>query len=96
MAGLMPYMSVFAGYLQIYIKLIFPGISTCLLSVLFLFLVSFLANNLQLKVRVVSFSFFKNLFIIISKYTVAVFRHTRRGRHISLPMVVSHHVVAGI
>jgi hypothetical protein len=36
------------------------------------------------------------LFIIIFKYTVAVFRHTRRGHQISLRMVVSHHVVAGI
>jgi hypothetical protein len=36
------------------------------------------------------------LFIIISKYTVAVFRCTRRGCQISLQMVVSHHVVAGI
>jgi hypothetical protein len=35
-------------------------------------------------------------FIIICKYTVAVFRHTRRGSQISLGMVVSHHVVAGI
>jgi hypothetical protein len=33
---------------------------------------------------------------IICKYTVAVFRHTRRGHQISLQMVVSHHVVAGI
>jgi hypothetical protein len=33
---------------------------------------------------------------IIYKYTVAVFRHTRRGRQISLQMVVSHHAVAGI
>jgi uncharacterized membrane protein len=33
---------------------------------------------------------------IICKYTVAVFRHTRRGRQISLQMAVSHHVVAGI
>jgi hypothetical protein len=39
--------------------------------------------------------FFKDLFIIC-KYTVALFRHTRRGRQISLWMVVSHHVVAGI
>jgi len=39
---------------------------------------------------------FKDLLIIISKYTVAVFRHTRPGHQISLPMVVSHHVVAGI
>jgi hypothetical protein len=30
------------------------------------------------------------------KYTVAVFRHSRRGSQISLWMVVSHHVVAGI
>jgi hypothetical protein len=38
---------------------------------------------------------FKDLFIIC-KYTVAVFRHTRRGCQILLQMVVSHHVVAGI
>jgi hypothetical protein len=36
------------------------------------------------------------ILFIINKYTVAVFRHTRRGRQISLQMVVSHHVVAGI
>ena len=35
------------------------------------------------------------MYLIISKYTVAVFRHTRRERQISLLMVVSHHVVAG-
>jgi hypothetical protein len=40
--------------------------------------------------------FFKDLFIKIDKYTVAVFRHTRRGHQISLQVVVSHHVVAGI
>jgi hypothetical protein len=34
--------------------------------------------------------------LIICKYTVAVFRHSRRGSQISLRMVVSHHVVAGI
>jgi hypothetical protein len=39
--------------------------------------------------------FFKGLFYVY-EYTVAVFRHTRRGRQISLQMVVSHHVVAGI
>jgi hypothetical protein len=38
----------------------------------------------------------KDLFIIIHKYTVADFRHTRRGRQISLWVVVSHHMVAGI
>jgi hypothetical protein len=38
----------------------------------------------------------KDLFIIIHKYTVAVFRHARRGCQISLQVVVSHHVVARI
>jgi hypothetical protein len=38
----------------------------------------------------------KDLFIIINTYTVAVFRRTRRGHQISLWVVVSHHVVAGI
>jgi hypothetical protein len=37
---------------------------------------------------------FKDLFIL-SEYTVAPFRHTRRGHWIPLQMVVSHHVVAG-
>jgi hypothetical protein len=36
------------------------------------------------------------LLFIICKYTVAVFRHSRKGSQISLQMVVSHHVVAGI
>jgi hypothetical protein len=39
---------------------------------------------------------FFNYLFIICKYTVADFRLTRRGRQISLRMVVSHHVVAGI
>jgi hypothetical protein len=51
--------------------------------------------------RSLSFFFFFNFFrfiylFIICKYTVAVFRHSRRGSQISLWMVVSHHVVAGI
>jgi hypothetical protein len=36
----------------------------------------------------------KDLFYVC-EYTVAVFRHTRRGHCIPLQMVVSHHVVAG-
>jgi hypothetical protein len=40
--------------------------------------------------------FFKDLFIVIYKYTVAVFRHSRRGHQISSRMVVNYHVVAGI
>jgi hypothetical protein len=43
-----------------------------------------------------AFLFLKNILFIICKYTVAVFRHSRRGHQISLLMVVSHHVVAGI
>jgi|UPI00001E64C1 hypothetical protein len=39
--------------------------------------------------------FIKDLFIVY-EYTVAVFRHSRRGHRISLQMVVSHHMVAGI
>jgi hypothetical protein len=42
------------------------------------------------------FFFFKDLFIIIHKFTVADFRHTRRGHQISLWVVVSHNVIAGI
>jgi hypothetical protein len=38
----------------------------------------------------------KGSFIIIHKYTVADFWHTRRGRQTSLQVVVSHHVFAGI
>ena len=41
------------------------------------------------------FKIFIYLFIIC-KYTVAVFRHSRREHQISLQIVVSHHVVAGI
>ena len=44
---------------------------------------------------VIQFIFLKDLFIIC-KCTVAVFRHSRRGRQILSQMVVSHHVVAGI
>jgi hypothetical protein len=39
-------------------------------------------------------TFFKRF--ITCKYAVAVFRHSRRGCQISLQMVLSHHVVAGI
>jgi hypothetical protein len=44
-----------------------------------------------------SYSFLKDVFIYyICKYTIAAFRHTRRGHLISFQVVVSHHVVAGI
>ena len=43
------------------------------------------------------FNFFLKIYlVIICKYTVAVFRCTRRGHQISLQVVVNHHVVAGI
>jgi hypothetical protein len=54
-----------------------------------------IVDILCIKVLIFSFFFLKDLFIIC-KYTVAVFRHTRRGHQISSGMVVSHHVVAGI
>jgi len=31
----------------------------------------------------------------VYEYTIAIFRHTRRGHQIPLQMVVSHHVLAG-
>ncbi|EDL94112.1 rCG42211 [Rattus norvegicus] len=39
---------------------------------------------------------FLKLYLFIYKYTVAVFRHIRRGHQIPLQMAVSHHVVAGV
>ena len=41
-------------------------------------------------------TFLKIYLFYVCEYTVAVFRHTRRGHQISLQMTVSHHVVAGI
>jgi hypothetical protein len=41
------------------------------------------------------FFFFKDLLFHVCEYTVAVFRHIRKGHQISLQMVLSHHVVAG-
>jgi hypothetical protein len=53
--------------------------------------------SLNLSGAFMSFFFFlTDLFIFVSKYTVAVFRHTRRGHQISLWVIVSYHVVAGI
>ena len=39
--------------------------------------------------------FLKKYLFYVYGYTVAVFRHTRRGHQTPLQMVVSHHVVAG-
>jgi hypothetical protein len=53
---------------------------------------------MSLSISLFLFSFFLKIYLlfIICKYTVAVFRHSRRGSQLSLRMVVSHHVVAGI
>jgi hypothetical protein len=48
------------------------------------------------RINVLTFFFLKIHLFIICKYTVAVFRQSRRGSQIFLWMVVSHHVVAGI
>jgi hypothetical protein len=55
-----------------------------------------LPTLLWTKLLFFSLFFLKIYLFIICKYSVAVFRHPRRGRQISLQMVVSHHVVAGI
>jgi hypothetical protein len=57
--------------------------------------VSALNSELSLQPNLELFFFFKRFIYYMSKNTVAVFRHTR-GCQISLWMVVSHHVVAGI
>ena len=56
---------------------------------------TFIFENNQLR-SLFKFPLIFFLRFIICKYTVAVFRHTRRGSQILLRMVVSHHVVAGI
>jgi hypothetical protein len=55
----------------------------------------YLSPNFE-KAKEFFFFFLKIYLFTICKYTVAAFRHSRRGRQISLQMVVSHHVVAGI
>jgi hypothetical protein len=52
--------------------------------------------SLQYERFVFSFLFLRFIYSFnVYEYTVAVFRHTRRGHQIPLQMVVSHHVVAG-
>jgi hypothetical protein len=41
------------------------------------------------------FLFLKIYLFYVYEYTIALFRHTRRGHQIPLQMAVSHHVVAG-
>jgi hypothetical protein len=69
-----------------------PRLSTDQVSVVHIFPFSFFL----FKCIFLFFFFLKIYLFIIWKYIVAVFRHSRRGRQISLRMVVSHHVVAGI
>jgi len=58
--------------------------------------VSLVAPNIYLSFFLsFSLSFFLSFFFLF-KYTVTVFRHTRRGHQIPLQMVVSHHVVARV
>ena len=52
-------------------------------------------GNLSVLFSLFFFFFFKDLFIYY-KYTVVVFRHSGRGSQISLGVILSHHVVAGI
>ena len=40
-------------------------------------------------------SFLKNIYFYLYEYTVAIFRHTRRGHWIPLQMIVRYHVGAG-
>ena len=49
----------------------------------------------EIKLRCVCVCVLKTYLFHLYEYTVAVFRHTRKGHWIPLQMVVSHHVVAG-
>jgi hypothetical protein len=49
-----------------------------------------------ISLKYVFFSFFQFIYLLICKYTVPDFRHSRKGSQISLRMVVNHHMVAGI
>ena len=64
----------------------------------FMFSIPFPIYKMFLIAQAKILSIFLRFFFIYyySKYTVAIFRHTRRGSQILLQMVVSHHVVAGI
>ena len=53
--------------------------------------VSQLVQRGKICISFVLFCFFKDLY----QYTVAVFRHTKRGHQIPLEVVVSHYVAAG-
>ena len=53
------------------------------------------ARQVVLPLRYLLHFFKKDLFYVYVQYTVAFFRHTRRGHQIPLQMAVSHHVVAG-
>jgi hypothetical protein len=50
----------------------------------------FIFNTVQL----ISLCILKIYLLLYLKYTVAIFRHTRRGHQMSLWVVVSYHVVA--
>jgi hypothetical protein len=52
-----------------------------------------LESNIEIKSNV--FFLIMCVCVCVCVYTVALFRHTRRGHQIPLQMVVSHHVVAG-
>jgi hypothetical protein len=73
-------------------------VSVNLMTMGLTFLSFFFLKDIYLCIYVFMYLFiyvFIYLFIIC-KYTVAVLIYSRRGHQISLQMVVSHHVVAGI
>jgi hypothetical protein len=75
-----PWLRALLATLQRLLLVTFPSLFCSVVSLISLSLIFFL----------------KIYLFIICKYAVAVFRHTRRGHQISLQMVVSHHVVAGM
>jgi hypothetical protein len=52
-------------------------------------------TNACIRLHSANFTSLCFLIFYLYRYTIAVFRHTRRGYQIPLQMVMSHHVVAG-
>ena len=79
-----------------YLVLCVERISPCFFSWTASALYPWVISPAQRFTFLLQFFFLKIYLFIICSYTLAVFRHSRRGSQISLWMVVSHHVVAGI
>jgi hypothetical protein len=63
------------------------------MCVFYVYCVFVCVHNSMYDYLVYSFRFIYSFYVY--EYTIALFRHTRRGYQIPLQMIVSHHVVSG-